>query len=512
VVFPFDRSEPGVWVSAGAHVVLIGLALFAAASHVLPQAEEGVPVEVITENQFSELTKGQRDGDAPAKSPRADRVADKQRENDPGEAKADVPTPPTRPPEMKVANAEEMPTPPLRPALEQPEPAPMPPARPDTAKADAEKAAAAAAAAAAKAKADAEAREAKAEAEREAKEAAKAAAKEAAKEAAKAAAEKAAATAAKAAAEKAAAEKAEAEAIRREELAEAKAAAEKAAADKAAAKAKAEAKARAEADAKAKAEAKAEAEAKAQAEAEAKAKAVADAKAKAEAKARAEAKAEAEARARAEAKAEAEAKAQAEAEAKAEAKAEAEAKAHAAAEAKAKAEAAAKAKAVADARAKAAAEAKAKRQAELAAKFNSGSIRDMLASHGPSQSTGATGREVQRTAALGAATGTSQRLNPSQRDALVGLLQQQIERCYSAPPGAAQGIVLPQLDIRLNPDGSLTTDPRILRAGGSAVDRSIAEAAVRAVRRCAPFRIPAQFAPFYNDWRVINAEFELPRA
>ncbi len=167
---------------------------------------------------------------------------------------------------------------------------------------------------------------------------------------------------------------------------------------------------------------------------------------------------------------------------------------------------------MADAKAKAAAEAKARRQAELAAKFNSGSIRDMLASHGPSQSTGATGREVQRTAALGAATGTSQRLNPSQRDALVGLLQQQIERCYSAPPGAAQGIVLPQLDIRLNPDGSLTTDPRILRAGGSAVDRSIAEAAVRAVRRCAPFRIPSQFAPFYNDWRVINAEFELPRA
>ncbi|KMO27044.1 cell envelope biogenesis protein TolA, partial [Methylobacterium variabile] len=155
MVFPFDRSEPGVWVSAGAHVVLIGLALFAAASHALPQAEEGVPVEVITENQFSELTKGSRDGEAPAKSPRADRVADRQEERDPGEAKANVPTPPTRPPEIKVANAEEMPTPtpPLRPALEQPEPAPMPPARPDTAKADAEKAAAAAA----KAKAEAEA-------------------------------------------------------------------------------------------------------------------------------------------------------------------------------------------------------------------------------------------------------------------------------------------------------------------------------------------------------------------
>ncbi|KMO28327.1 cell envelope biogenesis protein TolA, partial [Methylobacterium aquaticum] len=140
MVFPFDRSEPGVWVSAGAHVVLIGLALFAAASHALPQAEEGVPVEVITENQFSELTRGQRDGEAPAKSPRADRVADKPQENDPGEAKANVPTPPTRPPEMKVANAEEIPPPSLRPALEQPESAPMPPPRPDTTKADAERA------------------------------------------------------------------------------------------------------------------------------------------------------------------------------------------------------------------------------------------------------------------------------------------------------------------------------------------------------------------------------------
>uniref|UniRef100_UPI003008592E hypothetical protein n=1 Tax=Klebsiella pneumoniae TaxID=573 RepID=UPI003008592E len=80
----------------------------------------------------------------------------------------------------------------------------------------------------------------------------------------------------------------------------------------------------------------------------------------------------------------------------------------------------------------------------------------VLASRAAAQSTGSTGREVQRTAALGTASGTSARLNPSQRDALVGLLQQQIERCYAAPPGAQQGIVLPQLDIRLNPDGTLS--------------------------------------------------------
>ena len=121
---------------------------------------------------------------------------------------------------------------------------------------------------------------------------------------------------------------------------------------------------------------------------------------------------------------------------------------------------------------------------------------------------GATGHAVQKVAALGAATGNAQRLSPSLRDALVGLLQQQIERCYSAPPGAAQGVVLPVLDIRLNPNGSLSTEPRIMRGGASAVDQSIAQAALRAVRRCAPYNIPATYAPYYNDWKAINAEFE----
>ena len=37
---------------------------------------------------------------------------------------------------------------------------------------------------------------------------------------------------------------------------------------------------------------------------------------------------------------------------------------------------------------------------------------------------------------------------------------------------------------------------------------TIAQAALRAVRRCAPYKIPAQYVPFYNDWKAINAEFE----
>jgi colicin import membrane protein len=366
-----NTSEPGVWVSGVAHAALLGAALFSLSAPSFPEAQEGIPVEIITDNQLSQITKGETSAKQvqPTPKPRAERVADKVEQRDPGEEKRDVPAPPTRPAEMKVAEKEEVV------AAPPPPPPPPPPSR-----AEAE----------AKAKAE-EARQL--------------------------------------------IEKAEAEAIEQRKIQEAKA--------------------------KAEAEAKA-AEAKAKAEAEAKAKAVAEAQAKAKAEAEAKAKAEAEA------------------------------------------------KRVAEAKAKAEAEAKAKRQAELAEKFNPGDIRQLLQSKEKAQSSGSTGSEVQKTASLGTATGTAAKLNPSMRDALMGILREQMERCYQAPISASAGnATAPVLDIRLNQDGSLTHEPSIIRAGSSSTDRAVADAALRAVRRCAPFRVPAQFAPFYSDWKVLNVQFDL---
>jgi hypothetical protein len=36
----------------------------------------------------------------------------------------------------------------------------------------------------------------------------------------------------------------------------------------------------------------------------------------------------------------------------------------------------------------------------------------------------------------------------------------------------------------------------------------MAESANRAIRRCAPFRIPAQYAPFYSDWQDWTITFD----
>ncbi|EIM27390.1 cell envelope integrity protein TolA [Microvirga lotononidis] len=366
----FNTSEPGLWVSGVTHASLLAAALIGlSVGSEFPPAEEGIPVEIITDNQLSQITKGETNAKAPQPKPRAERVADKAELKDPGDDKRDAPAPPKRPAEMKVAEKEE-------PVAAQPPP-PAPPTRSQE-----EKAA-----------------QAKAEEEKKLQ------------------------------------EKAEAEAIEKAKAAE---------------------------------QAKIEAEAKAKAEAEAKAKADAEAKKIAEAKAKA--------------KAEAEAKAKAEAEKK-----------------------------LAEAKAKEEAEAKARKEAQLAKKLDMGDLKQFLDSKEKHQSTGATGPEVQKTAALGTATGSSAKLSPSLRDALIGILVSQIERCYSAPISASGGqVTAPILDIRLNQDGSLSTEPRILQAGSSSTDRAVADAAVRAIRKCRQFEIPAKFVPYYADWKVLNVQFDPP--
>ena len=286
----FSTSEPGLWVSGVAHVSLLAAALIGlSVGTEFPEAQEGIPVEIITDNQLSQITRGETNAKAPQPKPRAERVADKTELKDPGEDKRDAPAPPKRPAEMKVADKEE-------PVAAQPPP-PAPPTRSQEDKA----------------------------------------------------------AEAKAAEEKKLQEKAEAEAIEKAKAAE---------------------------------QAKIEAEAKAKVEAEAKAKAEAEAKKVAEAKAKAEA------------------------------------------EAKAKAEA--EAKKLAEAKAKEEAEAKARKEAQLAKKLDMGDLKQFLDSKEKHQSTGATGAEVQKTASLGTATGSAAKLSPSLRDALIGLLVSQIERCYSA--------------------------------------------------------------------------------
>ena len=98
----------------------------------------------------------------------------------------------------------------------------------------------------------------------------------------------------------------------------------------------------------------------------------------------------------------------------------------------------------------------------------------------------------------------SDRLTLSELDAI----RAQIQRCWSVPGGVRDGHeLIVTVRIYLNPDGSLSRPPEIADTAGMADPfyRTMAESAVRAVRKCEPLRVPSAK---YEDWREIELTFD----
>ncbi len=116
--------------------------------------------------------------------------------------------------------------------------------------------------------------------------------------------------------------------------------------------------------------------------------------------------------------------------------------------------------------------------------------------------TATTGAQVNRTASLGTATGNSARLTQSEIDAL----RAQIQACWNPPIATqdAQSLVV-RVKILLNQDGSLAAEPVLMNRGSAATFQIAAEGAMRAVRRCAPYRLPAAK---YDAWKDVEITFD----
>ncbi len=158
--------------------------------------------------------------------------------------------------------------------------------------------------------------------------------------------------------------------------------------------------------------------------------------------------------------------------------------------------------------AKKAADEKKKREADQEARNQAtadAARRALLASREAPANSGNTGQQVQRTPAAGAPAATGQRMNPSDRAALAGLLADQIRACWSIPV-SGKPPVLPQVRVALNADGSLGGTPTLINTSADPNFRALAESGMRAIRQCAPFRIPQRFAPTYDDWRNISVQ------
>lgn len=138
----FSRSEPGLVLSVAVHAGLLLATLFIYSEAVKFQdAQEYVPVDVVTDQQFNQIMKGEKTA-REIKPPRVDKVAN-ETELKPkppiAEAKRDIPAPP--PPLKRLQDPEEdNPEPPLPPKRAAIEPQPeSPPARPQPAPAPPEK-------------------------------------------------------------------------------------------------------------------------------------------------------------------------------------------------------------------------------------------------------------------------------------------------------------------------------------------------------------------------------------
>jgi len=102
----------------------------------------------------------------------------------------------------------------------------------------------------------------------------------------------------------------------------------------------------------------------------------------------------------------------------------------------------------------------------------------------------------------GAAPANTRELSQSAIDAL----RAQLMGCWNPPVGASgDNNLVVNLHFKLNRDGSISGEPTVVNHSAHALFQIVADSAVKAVRRCQPFRLPASK---YEAWRDVEVKFD----
>jgi membrane protein involved in colicin uptake len=124
--------------------------------------------------------------------------------------------------------------------------------------------------------------------------------------------------------------------------------------------------------------------------------------------------------------------------------------------------------------------------------FNSKEISDIL----NKSQTGTSAGKTAQTASLGSPNGVNAKIkmSVSELDAFMG----QVQKCWNMPPGASDANLVARIQVVLQPDGSLASTPQTIEAPSSSMGPAYAASAIRAIRMCAPYRLPPEK---YEQWR-----------
>ncbi len=133
-------------------------------------------------------------------------------------------------------------------------------------------------------------------------------------------------------------------------------------------------------------------------------------------------------------------------------------------------------------------------------------ISQLLSKEAP-QARASTGRELTRTAALGAPNASAAQMSPSMWDSLDGLMREQYKKCWSYIGLNPQKYVA-QIRVRYAQDGSLQAEPALINPPSDPNLRNLADSAMRAVRRCNPMHIPSVYLPYYEQWKARVVRFD----
>jgi colicin import membrane protein len=140
-------------------------------------------------------------------------------------------------------------------------------------------------------------------------------------------------------------------------------------------------------------------------------------------------------------------------------------------------------------------------------KFDPGDISRFLTKEAP-QRKASTGRELQQEASLGSPTASAAKMSPSLWGQLDGLLQEQYKRCWNFVGLGGQKKYVPEIHVQYAQNGSLIGQPALLNPPSDPNLRTLADSALRAVRRCDPLQIPAQYQPYYEQWKGRIVRFD----
>jgi colicin import membrane protein len=114
----------------------------------------------------------------------------------------------------------------------------------------------------------------------------------------------------------------------------------------------------------------------------------------------------------------------------------------------------------------------------------------------------AAGATLNSTPSLGLPSGSAATLTQSEIDAL----RAQIQACWNPPAGVVDAKeLIVRIRLQLHEDGSLSANPALLNHGGNPLFQVAAESAMRAIKRCQPYKLPIAK---YAVWRDVEVTFD----